>query len=942
MHQNLSIEMNHRAIFALSFFSRAASIAVALLGGLVLVGWALDIVLFKSILPDHAAMKPNAAVAFVLAGLTLWLLKSEQANLVERRVAMLCAAMIITIAVATLGEYILKVEFGIDHVLFRDVSPSLPDRAHPGRMSQITATSFLGLGVALLFFDSPRYRLVSFILTVIVHLMSIIALVGYLYGAQALYAVGPFDTISLPTAVSFALISAGALSARPQRGFMGIIASITPGGIMVRHILPLALTAPIILGWLRLVGQEAGLYNTAFGISILVVSLIVIFTFVILRSGRSLMVLDEQRMQAKRILVAHEKRFRAMIENNDDIITLTNPDCTRVYTSPAVTRILGYPIEEYVGRTSLDFIHLDDRERILHVYQELVNQPEKSITVRYRHRHKDGSWRWIEGTAKNMIAEPSVQAIIENFRDITERVQAEDKLRRNQAHLLASQRIAHLGSWELELTNQDDVNENHLYWSDEVFRIFGYEPGQIDVSNENFFRSVHPEDRAAIQTAISRAIETQSQFNIEHRIIRPDGDERIVHEQSEILCDEKTGQPLKMIGTVQDVTDRLLAENALRESEERFSAFMAHSPVLTWIKDDRFRHVFVNAAFEKTFNLSHDMMRGKTDFDFIPEEIAKEIRAHDMQVMTSGQPMQTVEVVTIPDGAHHQLLVSKFVFRARDGRMFLGGIGSDITKLKQTEEALAHHVKELARSNAELQQFAYVASHDLQEPLRMVSSYLQLLERRYKGKLDTDADEFIGYAVEGARRMKGLIEDLLSYSRVGEENRRLDLTSSDAALKRALENLQYSVNECGLRLTQGPLPALKADGSQLVQLFQNLIGNALKFKSEKLPEVHIAAELKNGEWLFSVRDNGIGIDPKYIDRIFEIFKRLHGRNLYPGNGIGLAICKKIVERHGGRIWAESQLGDGATFYFTIPSVENYENGHSGKALHEHISYGQTS
>jgi len=274
--------------------------------------------------------------------------------------------------------------------------------------------------------------------------------------------------------------------------------------------------------------------------------------------------------------------------------------------------------------------------------------------------------------------------------------------------------------------------------------------------------------------------------------------------------------------------------------------------------------------------------------------------------------------------------------------MFIGGIGSDITMLKQTEEALAHHVKELARSNAELQQFAYVASHDLQEPLRMVSSYLQLLERRYKGRLDADADEFIGYAVEGARRMKGLIEDLLAYSRVGAEDRRLGSTSSDAALKRAIENLQYSANENGLRLTHDPLPTLKADGSQLVQLFQNIIGNALKFKSEKPPEVHVGAELKNGDWLFSVRDNGIGIDPTYVDRIFEIFKRLHGRNVYPGNGIGLAICRKIVERHGGRIWAESQLGKGATFYFTIPYNENSENGYSGEALHEHISYGQTS
>ncbi len=913
-----------------------------LLGGLCLFGWAFDIVLFRSMIPGYAAMKPNTAMSFILAGVALWLLKSEQTGIYARRIARLCSIIIITVAVLTFGEYVLKTDLGIDHVLFQDASPSPPDRAHPGRMSQITAASFLGLGLALFIFDSAGYWLVSFALCVIVHLISIIALAGYLYDAQALYAIGPFDTISLPTAISFALISTAALSARPQRGFMGIIASATPGGIMVRHILPLVLTAPIILGWLRLAGENTGLYNTAFGISMHVVSLIVIFTFVVLRSGHNLMVLDEQRMQAKRILVTHEKRFRALIENNDDIITLANAEGKRVYASPAVTRILGYPIEEYVGRPSIDFVHADDRKRFSEFFDKLAQHPEKSISLRYRHRHKDGSWRWVDGVGKNMIAEPGVQAIIENFRDVTERMQAEEKLQRNEAHLLASQRIARLGSWELQLTNQDSINSNPLYWSDEVFRIFGYEPGEIEVSNENFFRSVYPDDRAAVQAAVARAIETRSQYNADHRIILPGGTVRIVHEQSEIIFDEKTGRALKMIGTVQDITDRKVAENALRESEERFGAFMNHSPVLTWIKDDRFRYIFVNTAFEKTFNTSIERISGKTDFDILPEATAKEIRAHDMQVVATGRPTQMVENVSTPRGADHQLLVYKFVFRAKDGRMLIGSIGSDIIKMKQTEEALAHHVKELARSNAELQQFAYVASHDLQEPLRMVSSYLQLLERRYKGKLDTDADEFIAYAVDGARRMKGLIEDLLAYSRVGADDRRLGSTSSESALKRAIENLQFSANENALRLTHDPLPALKADGSQLVQLFQNLIGNAIKFKSENPPEIHVGAEKKNGECVFSVSDNGIGIEPKYVDRIFDIFKRLHNRNVYPGNGIGLAICKKIVERHGGRIWAESQHGKGATFYFTIPCGENNENGHSGKELHEHLSHEQTS
>lgn len=239
--------------------------------------------------------------------------------------------------------------------------------------------------------------------------------------------------------------------------------------------------------------------------------------------------------------------------------------------------------------------------------------------------------------------------------------------------------------------------------------------------------------------------------------------------------------------------------------------------------------------------------------------------------------------------------------------------------------ALEASTRELQRSNEELEQFAYVASHDLQEPLRMVSSYLQLLSRRYEGKLDADADLFIEYAVDGALRMKVLINDLLTYSRVGTRGREFKPTKSQTVLDQTLAMLQLAIQENQATISCDALPTVLADSGQLGQLFQNLIGNALKFHSDEPVMIHIGAESQNGEWLFSVKDNGIGMDPKYKDRIFAIFQRLHTREEYSGTGIGLAVCKKIVERHNGRIWVESEPGKGSTFFFTMPKEVNNEH-----------------
>jgi signal transduction histidine kinase len=246
---------------------------------------------------------------------------------------------------------------------------------------------------------------------------------------------------------------------------------------------------------------------------------------------------------------------------------------------------------------------------------------------------------------------------------------------------------------------------------------------------------------------------------------------------------------------------------------------------------------------------------------------------------------------------------------------------SEIEQRIESERELAVRTKELERSNEELERFAYVASHDLQEPLRAVASHVQILAEDYKGKLDADADESIHHAIEGAAHMRLLIHDLLAYSRVNRKNEPLEAMPASEALTKALRHLAVSVRESNAEVVCGELPLVEADPTQLIQLFQNLVGNALKFRGSSPPRVRVSADRTDEGWLFSVRDNGIGIDPQYNDRIFAPFERLHGRHEYPGTGVGLAICKKIVERHGGRIWVESKPGEGSTFRFTMPAIE---------------------
>ena len=336
--------------------------------------------------------------------------------------------------------------------------------------------------------------------------------------------------------------------------------------------------------------------------------------------------------------------------------------------------------------------------------------------------------------------------------------------------------------------------------------------------------------------------------------------------------------------------------------------------------DKNFTLLRCNQTLLRLYGSKKSELEGKKCYEVFPEPYCH-TKDCPMNKICSGEEKVEYEVEKIRgDGGSVNCILTATPFRGLGGELIgIVEAYTDITERKQAEEKLQETMTELERSNGELEQFAYIVSHDLQEPLRMVSSYCQLLEQRYTTKLDDDAKEFISFAVDGAQRMQGLIKDLLKFSRVGTRGKPFEQMELSTALDNALFNLKVAIEENNAEIMHDELPVAEVDSTQIVQLLQNLIGNALKFKRKDVtPKIHIGVVDKKSHWQISIKDNGIGIDPQFSERVFGIFQRLQTREDYPGTGIGLAVCKKIVERHGGRIWVESVLNEGATFYFTLP------------------------
>nr|WP_166175806.1 PAS domain S-box protein [Rubrobacter tropicus] len=536
-----------------------------------------------------------------------------------------------------------------------------------------------------------------------------------------------------------------------------------------------------------------------------------------------------ERKRTEEALRLSEERYRAVIERAAEGIYLLDAKTARVVdANPAFCRLLGYTRDEVIGMSVYDLLD-HDREEIAHNIDTTPAGASREVGER-RYRRRDGSLLHVVSNGSAMFHEGR-RVISILMHDVTERKRAEEALRRSEASLRAAQAMASIGDWEYDLIR--DTSR----WSEELYHIFGLPGGEAAPDFRAFFELVHPDDRAAVRREVFGVLRGGEESSRDYRIVRPRGGVRNVHTEYRVTRDV-SGRALGMVGTIQDITDRKRAEEAVRESERRFRALFENSGDALIVHDRSGKVVDCNREACRSLGYTREEFLTLRVRDFSVDVLSEEEKASLGEDTPWGRAMRTApgEIVGFHENVHRRKDGTTFPVEVGIGSIDIGGrrlifaSARDITERKRAEAELDALVEELRRSNAELEQFAYVASHDLQEPLRMVSSFTQLLRRRYGGQLDETADEFIEYAVDGANRMQTLINALLEYSRLGTRGSPHAPVDTEKAFDAAIANLRNAVEESGAEIVSGGLPVVNGDEVQLMQLFQNLIANAIKFR----------------------------------------------------------------------------------------------------------------
>ena len=624
------------------------------------------------------------------------------------------------------------------------------------------------------------------------------------------------------------------------------------------------------------------------------------------------------RTRAEDMLIRALEDNTRILESITDGFFAVDKDWKVTYWNKEAEKLLGTRKEEIVGK---ELWHVFEEAAGLKFGKEYTKAMTQGVVVHFE-EYFPPLLAWFE-----VSAYPSEKGLSVYFKDITERKAIDEKIKEANERYELVARATNDAVWDWNILT------DKLLWGDGFKTLYGYEPEAEDPSLDSWISHIHPDDAGGVVESIMAVVKNKAGYywSMEYRYLKADGTLAWVIDRG-VVIRNNAGKALRMIGAMQDVTALKETEKKLMAERNLLRTLIDNIPDYIYVKDLQLRHRINNMASVKLLGASTEKETlGKTAYDYVTHQLAAGYEKDDRMVLESGQTVHNrQEYIFDPNGNKKWLSTTKVPLRNEMNEVTgLLGISRDVTHQYLQEQALLElneelliRANELNLINKELEQFAYVASHDLQEPLRMVTSFLGQLQKKYQGQLDDKAQQYIYYAVDGAQRMRRIITDLLDYSRVSRMASEIGKIDLNELMKEVLILNNHAIKENKAAIKVAHLPVVLGSRGPLMQVLQNLLGNALKYRTPDLaPSIKVSSSEDNHYWQVCVSDNGIGIDPKFHEKIFVLFQRLHGRQEYEGTGIGLAICKKIVDNHGGRIWVESDGKKGSTFCFTIKKGE---------------------
>ena len=763
-------------------------------------------------------MKANTALCLVLLGIALWICNGENLHSPKRWAARASAVLVTIIGLLTLAEFAFGIDLRIDQLIFEDSETAAA--AYPGRIAFTSAINFVLLGIALyvLTVESRKAEWIVQPLALIAGMIALLAIIGYLYDVESLHQVGSQTSMALHSTLSFIALSLGICCARPQKGLMRLITANSVASQMVRRLLSILVGMPIILGWLSLWGQRLGFYDLTFALAFMVILTTALLSVVIWRNAEWLRHTERERKKAEAEVAASQRRFQALIEHAPDGIALLGIDGKLRQVTPSTQQILGYTLTEAEGQDPALLTHPDDLPNLLGLLNELIQNPGQVVTTEYRFKHQDGSWRWLASTISNLLAEPSVEAIVFNYRDVTERKHVQEELRRFNEEL--EQRVVER-THELELANRGLENS---------------------------------------RKEIQAILDSMSTLNAK---VARDGTlifvNKIARQASGLSADE------------------LMKTNFLEGPWWTFDPTVQH----------RVSEAFAKACLGETIN-------------------------YDERIFVFGQVL-TINFSLTPMLDENGLI--EYVLA--EGKDITNRIRAE-EEIRRLNQDLERRAAELETVNKELESFSYTVSHDLRAPLRSIHGFSHALWEDYGHQLPDEGRDFMARIQAAAQRMGELVDNLLSLARVTRTPIQFQSVNLSSLAEKIIAELQAQQPARQVTFSIADDLIVKGDSQLLRIALENLIGNAWKFTSKR-DDGHIEVGVQNNSNrpIYFIHDNGAGFDMAYKDKLFGTFQRLHSADEYPGTGIGLATVQRIIERHGGRIWAESEIGKGTTFYFTL-------------------------